>query len=188
LPSASLLNKSSLGFVKELGIIADERLQWLTFAPVSASAATYFDVSETAINWLSTSFLFAFVVSCPLVMWTLHRSPKESILWASGLLLLGNWIRYAGTRASGGVYGVVLFGQILTGLAQPFVLAAPTRYYASLISKLNPDVDCRKVLGYVVHGEGTSWCHGACEFGESFRWCCKVFLTVWSSERLTPDR
>ncbi|KAJ4404736.1 hypothetical protein N0V91_005686 [Didymella pomorum] len=101
---------------------------WLTFAPVSTSAATYFDVSETAINWLSTGFLFSFAVAAPLVIWTLHRSPKESILWASGLLLVGNWIRYAGTRASGGIFGVVMFGQILTGLAQPFVLAAPTRY------------------------------------------------------------
>ncbi|KAF1930002.1 MFS general substrate transporter [Didymella exigua CBS 183.55] len=101
---------------------------WLTFAPVSTSAATYFSVSETAINWLSTGFLFSFAVAAPLVIWTLHRSPKESILWASGLLLVGNWIRYAGTRASGGMYGVVMFGQILTGLAQPFVLAAPTRY------------------------------------------------------------
>ena len=102
--------------------------QWLTFAPVSTSAATYFDVSETAINWLSTAFLFSFSVAAPLVIWTLHRSPKESILCASGLLLAGNWVRYAGTRANGGTFGVVMFGQILTGLAQPFVLAAPTRY------------------------------------------------------------
>jgi FLVCR family MFS transporter 7 len=47
---------------------------------------------------------------------------------ASVFLLLGNWIRFAGTRANGGIYGVVMFGQILCGLAQPFVLAAPTRY------------------------------------------------------------
>ena len=148
---------------------------------MSASAAIYFDVSETAINWLSTSFLFAFIVSCPLVMWTLHRSPKESILWASGLLLLGNWIRYAGTRASGGVFGVVLLGQILTGLAQPFVLAAPTRYHDSLTFKLTPDVDFWKVLGYVVYREWASRCYGAREFGQSFRRCCKVSRTVWSS-------
>lgn len=103
-------------------------MQWLTFAPVSTSAATYLDVSETAINWLSTGFLFSFAAATPLVIWTLHRSPKESILWASGFLLVGNWIRYAGTRAEGGMFGIVMFGQILTGLAQPFVLAAPTRY------------------------------------------------------------
>jgi len=47
---------------------------------------------------------------------------------ASVLLLLGNWIRYAGTRANGGIFWVVILGQILTGLSQPFVLAAPTRY------------------------------------------------------------
>ncbi|KAF2874521.1 major facilitator superfamily domain-containing protein, partial [Massariosphaeria phaeospora] len=101
---------------------------WLTFAPVSTTSAEYFGVTETAVNWLSTAFLFAFVVACPVTIWTLHRSPKESIIVASVLLLIGNWIRYAGTRASGGVYGVVMFGQIVTGLAQPFVLAAPTRY------------------------------------------------------------
>ncbi len=44
------------------------------------------------------------------------------------MVLLGNWIRYAGARAGNGHYGVVMFGQILVGLAQPFVLAAPTRY------------------------------------------------------------
>ncbi|KAF2130349.1 MFS general substrate transporter [Dothidotthia symphoricarpi CBS 119687] len=99
---------------------------WLTFAPVSTRSAAYFGVSETAINWLSTAFMFAFVPACPFVVYLLHRSPKESILCASVLLLIGNWIRYAGTRAN--TFGVVMFGQILTGLSQPFVLAAPTRY------------------------------------------------------------
>ncbi|KAF2642712.1 MFS general substrate transporter [Massarina eburnea CBS 473.64] len=101
---------------------------WLTFAPVSTTAAEYFDVSESAINWLSTGFLFAFVVISPLVIFVIHRSPKDAIVWASVFLLIGNWIRYAGTKASGGIYGVVVFGQILTGFAQPFVLAAPTRF------------------------------------------------------------
>ena len=63
------------------------------------------------------------------MIYTLNKGgPKQGIVVASLLLLLGNWIRYAGARASGGQYGVVMFGQILTGLAQPFVLSAPTRY------------------------------------------------------------
>ena len=41
---------------------------------------------------------------------------------------MGNWIRYAGTRARGGIFGVAMFGQILIGLSQPFCLSAPTRY------------------------------------------------------------
>ncbi|SMY22245.1 unnamed protein product [Zymoseptoria tritici ST99CH_1A5] len=103
---------------------------WLTFAALSSTAAEYFDVSETAINWLSTAFLFAFAIAAPAVIWVLnHHGPKTSILVASALVLVGNWIRYAGTRSgSHGHFGVVMFGQILIGLAQPFVLAAPTRY------------------------------------------------------------
>jgi len=102
---------------------------WLTFAAVSGTSASFFDVSEATINWLSTAFLFAFVPVSPLVIWTLNRyGTKSSILVSSSLVLLGNWIRYAGTRASPPRYGVVLFGQIIIGFAQPFVLAAPTRY------------------------------------------------------------
>jgi MFS transporter, FLVCR family, MFS-domain-containing protein 7 len=103
--------------------------QWLTFAPVAGHAANYYNVEETAINWLSTAFLFAFVVICPVTIRILHLGPKPSFMTASALLLAGNWIRYGGSNSrNGGIFGVVMFGQILTGLAQPFVLAAPTRY------------------------------------------------------------
>jgi hypothetical protein len=50
------------------------------------------------------------------------------IIIASGLILVGNWLRYAGTKANGGIFGLVMFGQLLIGLAQPFVLSSPTRY------------------------------------------------------------
>jgi FLVCR family MFS transporter 7 len=102
---------------------------WLTFSAVSTTSSEYFGVSESAINWLSTGFLFAFVVVSPLVMYTLNKGgPKIAIVTASVLVLTGNWIRYAGTRATGGHFGVVMFGQIVIGFAQPFVLSAPTRY------------------------------------------------------------
>ena len=102
---------------------------WLTFAAVSGTSASFFDVSEGAINWLSTAFFFAFIPMVPPVIWTLNRSgPKTSILVSSVLVLIGNWIRYAGTRASPPRFGVVVFGQILIGFSQPFVLAAPTRF------------------------------------------------------------
>jgi FLVCR family MFS transporter 7 len=102
---------------------------WLTFSAVSTTSAQYFGVSESAINWLSTGFLFAFVAVSPLVVYTLNKGgPKAAIVTASVLVLVGNWIRYAGTRATGGHFGVVMFGQIIIGFAQPFVLAAPTRY------------------------------------------------------------
>jgi FLVCR family MFS transporter 7 len=59
----------------------------------------------------------------------LHRGPKTSIVTSAVLIFVGNWIRYAGTRAgSHGSFPVVVLGQIIIGFAQPFVLAAPTRY------------------------------------------------------------
>lgn len=58
----------------------------------------------------------------------LNRGPKPAIVTSATLVLVGNWVRYAGARATGGHFGVVVFGQILIGLAQPFVLSAPTRY------------------------------------------------------------
>ncbi|KAK3303437.1 major facilitator superfamily domain-containing protein [Chaetomium strumarium] len=65
----------------------------------------------------------------PMVIYVLHLGPKLSIVTAAALILVGNWIRFAGSHSgSGGLFGVVMFGQILTGLAQPFVLAAPSRY------------------------------------------------------------
>jgi MFS family permease len=110
---------------------ANSVFQWLTFSPVSSDAALYFRTNETTINWLSTGFLFAFVVATPLTIYVLHLGPKPSIITAAALVLAGNWIRYGGSHSKtedGGIFGVVMFGQILTGLAQPFVLSAPARY------------------------------------------------------------
>ncbi|KAE8355832.1 major facilitator superfamily domain-containing protein [Aspergillus coremiiformis] len=102
---------------------------WLTFSSVSTTASQHFGVSESAINWMSTGYLFAFCIASPVVILTLNRGgPKPAIIITSTLLLLGNWIRYAGTIAHGGIFGVAMFGQILIGLAQPFCLSAPTRY------------------------------------------------------------
>ncbi|CRG84768.1 Major facilitator superfamily domain-containing protein 7 [Talaromyces islandicus] len=102
---------------------------WLTFSSISSTSADYFQVSESTINWLSTAFLFAFCAATPVVMYMLNKGgPRPVIITASVLILIGNWVRYAGTKAQGGIFGVVMFGQLLVGFAQPFALAAPTRY------------------------------------------------------------
>ena len=101
----------------------------MTFAAISAYAADYFDTDESTVNWLSTSFQFSFVFITPVVIYVLHLGLKLSITTAAGLILVGNWLRYAGAHSGdGGIFGLVMFGQILTGLAQAFVLSAPTRY------------------------------------------------------------
>ncbi|KAG6005101.1 hypothetical protein E4U21_000428 [Claviceps maximensis] len=102
---------------------------WLTFAPVADISAVYYGVSKTAINWISIVFFLAFVAVFPITIAILHRGPKLALVIAAILIIVGNWVRYAGsTSSTGGNYGVVIFGEILIGLAQPFTLAAPTRY------------------------------------------------------------
>lgn len=102
--------------------------QWLTFAPVPASSAAYFQVTESEINWYSTATLLCIAASAPVVIYTLRHGPKPAIFAASALVLAGNWIRYGGSRASSGSYGIVMFGQILIAIAQALVLASPARY------------------------------------------------------------
>ena len=103
--------------------------QWLTYSPIANTTAIFFSTTSSTINWLSTTFLFAFLLASPFTLYALSTSgPRLAILSSSILILLGNWLRYAGTRASPPSFPVVMLGQICIGLAQPFVLAAPTRY------------------------------------------------------------
>jgi len=61
------------------------------------------------------------------VIYLLGRySIKPTLLLAALLLLAGNWIRYAGAATRS--FGVTMFGQILIGFSQPFVLSAPPHY------------------------------------------------------------
>ncbi|KAG5922738.1 hypothetical protein E4U42_005361 [Claviceps africana] len=102
---------------------------WLTFAPVADLSAAYYGVSKTAINWVSIVFFLAFVAVFPVTIAILHRGPKPAFITAAVLVITGNWIRYAGsTNSTGGHYGAIVVGEILIGFAQPFTLAAPTRY------------------------------------------------------------
>ena len=102
---------------------------WLSFAANSTTSADFFQVPITSVNWLGTAFLLAFVAAAPATIYVLDRyGTKTAILVASVLVCIGNWIRYAGCRADQHRYGVVMFGQILIGLSQPFVLALPPRY------------------------------------------------------------
>ncbi|CAF3539459.1 unnamed protein product [Fusarium graminearum] len=102
---------------------------WMTFAPVASHAAEYYNVRESTINWISTAFFLAFVAVFPISIAILHRGPKLAFMTSAVLILIGNWIRYAGsTKASGGNIACAMVGEIVIGFAQPFILAAPTRY------------------------------------------------------------
>ena len=104
-------------------------MQWLSFSPVANTAAEFYSTNPSIINWLSTAFLFSFVAASPWTIYALHHGgPRLGIIIASLLILIGNWLRYGATRSSPPSFGLTMFGQILIGLAQPFVLSAPTYF------------------------------------------------------------
>lgn len=101
---------------------------WLTFAAISPYCAEFYNLSsESPINWLSIVILFAYLVSSPFV-WTIliKKDTKWALIVCGTLSIIGNWIRYGGTRAHS--FGAVMFGQIIIGFAQPFALNAPAFY------------------------------------------------------------
>ncbi|CUS12384.1 unnamed protein product [Tuber aestivum] len=103
---------------------------WLTYAPVSDSTQIWFGLdSQSPVNWLSTVIFFTYGL-CGLavaVLYTLNRhGVKPALMASSFLVLVGNWIRYSCTQRK--IFGGVMFGQILIGFAQPFVLSAATHY------------------------------------------------------------
>lgn len=53
----------------------------------------------------------------------------QSVAVASVFTLLGNWTRYGGSASSEkGTLWLVMLGQFLIGIAQPFALTVPTSY------------------------------------------------------------
>jgi FLVCR family MFS transporter 7 len=51
---------------------------------------------------------------------------KKPLILSSTLLLVGNWMRYAGTVQK--LFPLLMTGQIIIGMSQPFVLACPTHF------------------------------------------------------------
>lgn len=101
---------------------------WLSFSALSLETAKWFQLSSQApVNWLSSVILFAYVVSSPVVAYVLDQyGVKCAMFICAALLVVGNWVRYAGVYTQ--TFGVTMLGQILIGLAQPFSLSAPAHF------------------------------------------------------------
>lgn len=62
-------------------------------------------------------------------VWVVNHGFKYGFICSASLLIVGNWIRYAGSsKSSDGIYACAMVGEILIGFAQPFVLATPAKY------------------------------------------------------------
>lgn len=105
---------------------------WLTFAPIATQSTVRFNVSSSAINWLSGVFMLAYVPMGFMATWALDAGSLRlgcgigAILNAVGAIARMGSSFYS-LEQGHAAFGWVMAGQVLCACAQPFVLGATTK-------------------------------------------------------------
>jgi predicted MFS family arabinose efflux permease len=92
---------------------------WLTFAPITTASAEHYGVSEGAIGWLAQIYPLLYVVLALPAGVALDRWFRPALAFGTAVTALGAVVRLGGDS-----YAWALAGQVLAGVAQPFVLNA----------------------------------------------------------------
>jgi cyanate permease len=104
-------------------IAALNQLLWITFAPITASAASYYSVSDLSIGLLSMSFMVVYIVISIPASWAIDTYGIR-VAVGIGAALTGIFGLLRGLVASN--YTLVLISQIGIAIGQPFILNAVT--------------------------------------------------------------
>jgi sugar phosphate permease len=104
-------------------VIAVNQLLWITFAPITGDAATYYGVSDLSIGLLSMSFMIVYVVISIPASWMIDTYGIR-VAVGIGAVLTGIFGLMRGLVASD--YTLVLIAQIGIAIGQPFILNAIT--------------------------------------------------------------
>ncbi|MCX6028236.1 MAG: MFS transporter [Chloroflexi bacterium] len=107
--------------------VAFNQLLWITFAPITGSAASYYGVSDLSIGLLSMSFMIAYLfVSLP-ASWAIDTLGFRTAV-GIGAGFTGVFGLLRGLAAAN--YTLVLIAQIGIAIGQPFILNAVTKVAA----------------------------------------------------------
>jgi len=104
-------------------VVAINQLLWITFAPITGSAATYYGVSDLSIGLLSMSFMIVYIVISIPASWAIDTFGIR-IAVGVGAAITGIFGLLRGILASD--YSLVLIAQIGIAIGQPFILNAVT--------------------------------------------------------------
>jgi sugar phosphate permease len=104
-------------------VLAVTQLLWITFAPITSSAASFYGVSDLSIGILSMSFMVVYVVISIPASWVIDTYGIR-VAVGIGAILTGVFGLMRGLVASN--YTLVLVAQIGIAVGQPFVLNAVT--------------------------------------------------------------
>jgi MFS family permease len=103
-------------------ILANQTL-WITFAPITGSAAEYYGVSDLSIGLLSMSFMIVYIVVSLPASWTIDTYGIK-VAVGIGAALTGVFGLLRGLLAPS--YPLVLISQVGIAVGQPFILNAIT--------------------------------------------------------------
>jgi len=103
------------------------QLLWITFAPITSSAAAYYGVSDLSIGLLSMSFMIVYLfVSIP-ASWVIDSFGfRTAVGIGAGLTGVFGLVRGLGASS----YTLVLIAQVGVAIGQPFILNAVTKVAA----------------------------------------------------------
>ena len=110
-----------------MSVVAINQLLWITFAPITSSAAGYYGVSDLSIGLLSMSFMIVYIfISIP-ASWVIDTYGMR-VAVGIGAALTGIFGLTRGLVAHN--YTLVLISQIGIAIGQPFILNAVTKVAA----------------------------------------------------------
>jgi MFS family permease len=108
-------------------MVAANQVLWITFAPITVDAASFFKVSDLMIGILSMSFMIVYMVVSIPASWVIDTYGIK-IGAGIGTLLTGFFGLMRGW--AGADYNMVLIAQIGIAIGQPFLLNAITKLSA----------------------------------------------------------
>jgi len=108
-------------------IIAANQLLWITFAPITAEAVRFFDVSDLQIGLLSMCFMVVFIVFSIPASWIIDKYGIR-VGVGIGALFTGLFGLMRGLIPYD--YNSILMSQICIAIGQPFLLNAITKLAA----------------------------------------------------------
>jgi sugar phosphate permease len=104
-------------------VVAINQLLWITFAPITSNAATFYGVSDLSIGLLSMSFMIVYIVISIPASWVIDTYGIR-IAVGIGAAITGIFGLLRGILAPD--YTFVLIAQIGIAIGQPFILNAVT--------------------------------------------------------------
>ena len=105
-------------------VTAFNQLLWITFAPITSDAVTYYGVSDLSIGLLSLSFMVAYLVVSIPASWLIDTYGfRSAVIIGAGLTGVFGLMR----GLVGPNYPLALTAQIGVAIGQPFILNALTK-------------------------------------------------------------